>query len=98
MLSGVKFAPPNCADSAIEKQAAWAAAINSSGFVPAAFSNRVANEYGVLDSTPLLDDTEPLPSLSPPFHTALALRCITISSIYEVLCRFKIVDDIIEGK
>jgi hypothetical protein len=37
-----------------------------------------------LDSTPLLAETDPLPSLSPPFHTALALRCIRLSSIYEL--------------
>jgi hypothetical protein len=60
----------------MEKQAACAAAINSSGLVPGVFSKRVAKEYGVLDSTPLVADTVPLPSLSPPFHTALALRCI----------------------
>jgi hypothetical protein len=35
-------------------------------------------------STPLADDTAPLPSFSPPFHTALALRCILFSSNYEV--------------
>src|SRR5450631_4115227 len=79
MLSGVRFAPPSWADSAIEKHAAWAAAISSSGFVPGAFSNRVVNEYGVFESTPLVDETVPFPSLRPPFHTALALRCISIS-------------------
>src|SRR5581483_11947740 len=76
MLSGVMLAPPSCAESAIEKHAACAAAISSSGLVPGVFSNRVVNEYGVLDSTPLVADTVPLPSFSPPFHTALALRCI----------------------
>src|SRR6266702_4721940 len=80
MLSGVRFPPPSCADNAIEKHPACAAAINSSGFVPGAFSNRVVNEYGVFESTPLADDTVPFPSFSPPFHTALALRCIPISS------------------
>ena len=44
MLSGVSFAPPSCADSAIEKHAACAAAISSSGFVPGVSSNRVVNE------------------------------------------------------
>jgi hypothetical protein len=34
-------APPSCAESAIEKQAACAAAINSSGLVPFSFSNRI---------------------------------------------------------
>src|ERR1035437_2778558 len=42
---GVSPAPPNCAPSAMEKQPAWAAAINSSGVVPvAAPSKRVPNE------------------------------------------------------
>src|SRR5215471_3625326 len=81
MLSGVRFALPSCAESAIEKHAACAAAINSSGLVPGAFSNRVVNEYGVLDSTPLVADTIPLPSLRPPFHTALAFLCIVLSSM-----------------
>src|ERR1700744_3901979 len=80
-LSGVRLAVPSCAESAMEKQAAWAAAINSSGLVPGVFSNRVVKEYGVFDSTPLVDETLPLPSFSPPFHTALALRCIGVSSI-----------------
>src|SRR5438309_12068023 len=44
ILSGVSFAAPSWADSAIEKQAACAAAINSSGFVPGVFSKRVVNE------------------------------------------------------
>ena len=76
---GVKFAAPSCADSAMEKHAACAAAISSSGFVPGAFSNRVVKEYGVFERTPLADETDPLPSLRPPFHTALAFRCIAIS-------------------
>jgi hypothetical protein len=58
------------------KQPACAAAISSSGFVPFAFSNRVENEYGVLESTPLSLDIVPSPSLSDPFHTAEALRII----------------------
>src|SRR5580658_6795668 len=45
ILLGVNPAPPSCAPSAIEKQLACAAAINSSGVVPVvAPSNRVANE------------------------------------------------------
>src|ERR1700680_75026 len=44
MLSAVSLAPPSCPESAMEKQAACAAAINSSGFVPGVFSNLVANE------------------------------------------------------
>src|SRR6266849_5730258 len=76
MFSGVRFAPPNCADSAIEKQPACAAAINSSGLVPGALSNRVANEYCVLFKTPPGAERLPFPSFNPPFQTALALRCI----------------------
>src|ERR1700742_1179286 len=77
MLEGVRLALPSWAESAMEKQPAWAAAISSSGLVPGVFSNRVANEYGVLLRTPLSEETAPLPSLSPPFHTALALRCMS---------------------
>src|SRR5580692_4157807 len=76
MLDAVRLAAPSCPESAMEKHPACAAAINSSGLVPGVFSNRVLNEYGVLFSTPLADDTAPLPSLSPPFQTALAFRCI----------------------
>src|SRR5262249_3778130 len=76
MLSGVRLAPPNCAESAIEKHAACAAAINSSGFVPGGFSNRVVNEYGVFGRRPPGGEMLPVPSLSPPFHTALAFLCI----------------------
>jgi hypothetical protein len=81
MLSGVSFTSPSCAESAMEKHAACAAAINSSGFVPGVFSNRVVNEYGVFDRTPLVDETVPFPSFSPPFQTALAFRCIAISCL-----------------
>jgi hypothetical protein len=66
----------------MEKHPACAAAINSSGLVPGVFSKRVANEYGVFDNTPLLDETTPLPSLRPPFHIALALRCLRILLIF----------------
>src|SRR5207249_10219253 len=62
----------NPADRAIEKQAACAAAISSSGLVPALPSNRVANEYGPLKA-PLPALNVPLPSLSFPSHTAIAL-------------------------
>src|SRR5215470_934918 len=79
MLSGVRFAVPNCADNAIEKHPACAAAISSSGFVPGAFSNLVVNEYGVLFSTPPGAEIDPLPSFNPPFQTALALRCMKFS-------------------
>ena len=71
------------------------AAINSSGLVPGVFSKRVVKEYGVLLSTPLADETTPLPSFSPPFHIALALRCIFFSSIDEVVCL--LIVDVAEG-
>ena len=44
MLSGVKFMVLSCAERAMAKQPAWAAPINSSGFVPLAFSKRVRKE------------------------------------------------------
>src|SRR6185369_9878888 len=78
MLSAVMPALPNCAESAIEKQPACAAAISSSGFVPLPSSNRVLNEYCVFDKTPLSVDTVPLPSLRPPFQTADPLRFISL--------------------
>ena len=81
MLEAVRLAAPNWPESAMEKQAACAAAISSSGLVPGVFSKRVTNEYGVLFSTPLEAETTPLPSFSPPFQTALAFRCISLSSI-----------------
>src|SRR5215470_19791166 len=71
MLSGVRFALPSCAESAIEKHPACAAAINSSGFVPGAFSNRVEKEYCVLFNTPPGAESDPFPSFRPPFQTAL---------------------------
>ena len=67
---------PSCAESAIEKQPACAAAISSSGFVPFPSSNRVLNEYCVFDKTPLSVDTVPLPSFNPPRHTAEPFRFI----------------------
>src|SRR5436190_13584120 len=63
-------------DSAIVKQPACAAAINSSGFVPLPSPNRAANEYGVSLSVPLCTDSVPLPSLTVPCQRAFALRCI----------------------
>src|SRR6266550_3485609 len=75
-LSGVMPAFPSCAESAIVKQPACAAAINSSGFVPAPFSNRVENEYCVFERTPLSVEIVPLPSFNEPFQTAEALRTI----------------------
>jgi Catalase len=61
---------------AIAKQPAWAAAINSSGFVPFSFSNRVLNEYAVSASTPESVERSPLPARPVPLHIAFALRII----------------------
>src|SRR5208282_2032575 len=77
-LSGVMPALPSCAESAMVKQPACAAAINSSGFVPRPFSKRVENEYCAFESTPLSVEIVPLPSLSEPFQTAEALRIICV--------------------
>src|SRR5215510_8134751 len=76
ILFGVIPASPSCAENAIAKQPACAAAINSSGFVPLAPSNRVANVYGICDRTPLAAETSPLPSFNPPCQTAEALLCM----------------------
>src|ERR1700730_6867278 len=72
----VKPAPPSCAESAIVKHPACAAANSSSGLVPTPFSKRVLNEYCVCLRTPLSVEIEPLPSFRPPCHTADALRCM----------------------
>src|SRR5579872_6984683 len=80
MLSGVSPAVPSCAESAMEKQPACAAAISSSGLVPGWSPKRVPNENGVLENTPLPEETAPEPSFKLPFHSALALRCIPLSS------------------
>src|SRR3954454_449247 len=74
MRSGVIPALPSSAERAIEKQPACAAAISSSGLVPFPSSKRVLNEYCVFARTPLSVEMVPLPSLSPPFHSADALR------------------------
>jgi hypothetical protein len=66
------------------KHAACAAAINSSGFVPFAFSNRVANVNGVLSSTPLGLSMVPFPLLRSPCHVPVAERriaAIMVSSL-----------------
>src|SRR6202162_4839565 len=65
---------PSCAESAMVKHPACAAANNSSGLVPMPFSKRVLKEYCVCFNVPLSVDKEPLPSLSPPVQTADALR------------------------
>src|SRR5262249_48350159 len=78
MLSGVMLALPSSALSAMEKHPACAAAINSSGLVPLPLSNRVPNEHWVFESVPLAVEIVPLPSLSPPFHCALAVLCMIL--------------------
>src|SRR5581483_6758717 len=60
--------------------------MSSSGLVPAPFSNRVANEYCVLFSTPLAVETVPFPSFKPPVQTALPFRCIASSIENEIGC------------
>src|SRR5689334_19673728 len=64
------------------KHPACAAAINSSGFVPGLFSNRVVNEYGVPFNTPLAVETVPLPCLRSPCQTADAVLFITRALSY----------------
>src|ERR1700687_3432670 len=67
---------PSCAESAMVKQPACAAARSSSGLVPTPFSNLVLKEYCVCFRTPLSVEIEPFPSFSPPCQTADPLRCI----------------------
>src|SRR5256885_4712018 len=69
----------SCAERAMVKQPACAAASSSSGLVPTPFSKRVLKEYWVCLRTPLSVETEPLPLLRSPCQTALALRCIVPS-------------------
>src|SRR6267378_3673089 len=75
-LLAVMPALPSCAESAMVKQPACAAARSSSGLVPTPFSNRVLNEYCVCLRTPLSVEIEPFPSFKPPCQTADALRCM----------------------
>ncbi len=71
--SGVIDALPSSADVAIEKQAEWAAAISSSGFVPLAPSKRVIKLKGELFKTWLVVEILPFPSFRLPFHIADAV-------------------------
>src|ERR1700719_4533079 len=73
---------PSCPESAMVKHPACAAANNSSGLVPIPFSKRVLKEYCVCFKVPLSVDRVPLPSLSPPVHTADALRSINASFLF----------------
>src|SRR5208282_234238 len=77
-------APPSCAERAMVKQPACAAASNSSGFVPTPFSKRVLKEYCVLFSVPLSVEMEPLPDFKSPCHTAEALRCMDDSPVSDL--------------
>src|SRR5947207_14179639 len=63
-------------EAAIEKQAPWAAATSSSGFVPGSSPNRIAKRYATFFTAPLAVDTVPFPSFRPPLHWALARSCI----------------------
>src|SRR5215475_14245763 len=72
----VRPAPPSCAESAMVKQPACAAARSSSGLVPMPFSKRVENEYCVSLSVPLSVEMDPFPVFRSPCQTAEALRCI----------------------
>src|SRR3954471_18625236 len=74
MRSGVKPASPSVAESAIAKQPECAAAISSSGFVPAPDSKREPKEYSVFLSAPPGAVIAPLPVLSEPCQTAEAER------------------------
>src|SRR4051812_8066198 len=70
---GLCPALPSPAASAIEKHAACAAPMSSSGFVPGDCSKREPNEEFPLIA-PLAPEKLPLPSLSKPFQVASALR------------------------
>lgn len=67
---GVNPASPSINESAIEKHAACAAPISSSGLVPFSPSKRVLNPYGCWFSTPLSVDTVPFPRLISPSQCA----------------------------
>src|SRR5205807_3541853 len=70
---GVKPALANPLDNAIEKQPAWAAAMSSSGLVPAPSSKRELNEYWPSNAPPP-KRIVPLPLGRSPSHRASALR------------------------
>src|SRR5258708_28844790 len=99
---------PSCAESAIVKHPACAAARSSSGLVPTPFSNLVLKEYCVCFRTPLSVEIEPFPSFRPPCQTADALRCMVslllapsldsnlYNSIPELLGRVYSENDVVE--
>src|SRR5215469_3039868 len=78
-LVAVRPAPPSCAERAMVKQPACAAASNSSGLVPTPLSKRELNEYCVFFSVPLSVEISPLPDFKSPCQTAEALRCMDFS-------------------
>src|SRR5207237_2168531 len=78
--SGWYPAWPSSLERAIEKQAAWAAATSSSGFVPGSSPNRIAKLYATPFTAPLAVDTVPLPCFSPHRPCALARRCFDITA------------------
>src|SRR5882762_9488217 len=83
-------APPSCAESAMVKQPAWAAARSSSGLVPMPLSKREWKEYGVCLRTLLSVERVPLPAFRSPCQTADALRCM-------IFCLQKIIFECVES-
>ena len=75
-LSALKPILPSCEETAMAKQPACTAASSSSGLVPAPFSNRVPNEYCASCTEVLSVNNDPLPLLTSPRQTAVALRSI----------------------
>src|SRR5947207_13329982 len=73
-LSGFSPAFSSCADRAIVKHPACAAAMSSSGLVPLPCSKRVENEYWAVASTALAVEITPGPSFNPPCQRAEAVR------------------------
>src|SRR5258708_8249887 len=66
-------APVKAAETAIEKHAAWAAAISSSGFVPVPSSKRDLYEY-CPSKAPLPSFRLPAPDFRSPRHSASEIR------------------------
>src|ERR1043166_1510377 len=89
MSFGVFFMSHRIFVSIIVKHDACAAAINSSGFVPFAFSNREGTEYATSLSTPLPVDVIPEPLRKSPVHRACAFLSMSaiIAPLVEGLLR-----------
>jgi hypothetical protein len=81
MAAAVKPARPKLPDSAMLKQAASAAAINSSGFAPGASSKRAENVIGVFCKARLVVEAVPAPLFKSPCHVALAVRTMSAMMI-----------------